>query len=113
MEREASYTVEITAEAEIFYYEVLEYFYKHHSESSADRKSQELIDKAVALKDNPLIGRIEENLKFLGKEHRYLLYFYTRIKAIKIIYFVNESSKKVYITDFFPCESNESRISTR
>ena len=61
MEGEANYKVEITAEAESYYYEVLEYFYKHHSESSADRKSQELIDKAIALKDNPLIGRIEEN----------------------------------------------------
>ncbi|MBI9069112.1 MAG: hypothetical protein JEZ09_17585 [Salinivirgaceae bacterium] len=65
MERKPSYTVDISPEAEDYYYEVLEYFYKHHSESSADRKSQDLLSKAIALESNPLIGRIEENLKFL------------------------------------------------
>jgi plasmid stabilization system protein ParE len=113
LERKPSYTVELTPEAEGYYYEVLDYFYKHHSESSAAKKSEELLGKAIALENNPLIGRIEENLKFLGRQHRYILYYYTYIKAIKIIYFVNEASKIVYVTDFFPCESNEKRISSR
>lgn len=113
MERKSSYTVEITPEAEGYYYEVLEYFYKHHSESSADKKSEELLGKSIALESNPSIGRIEENLRFLGRKHRYILYFYTKIKAIKIIYFVDEASKVVYVTDFFPCESDEIRISGR
>jgi plasmid stabilization system protein ParE len=113
LERKPGYTVEITPEAEGHYYEVLEYFYKHHSESSADRKSEELLGKVIALENNPLIGRVEENLKFLGRKHRYILYYYTQIKAIKIIYFVDEVSKVVFVTDFFPCESNESKISSR
>ncbi len=103
----------ITPEAEGYYYEILEYLYKHHSEASADRKSEELVGKAIALENNPLIGREEENLKLLGRKHRYILYYYTKIKAIKIIYFVDEASKVVYVTDFFPCESDESRISSR
>lgn len=64
MESKSSYSVEITPEAENYYYEVLAYFYNHHSESIADRKSLELLDKSIALKYNPLIGRIEDNLKF-------------------------------------------------
>lgn len=113
MEREPDYTVEITPEAEGYYYDILDYLYKHHSEESADRKSKALLDMAVALESNPFIGRKEDNLEFLECEHRYILYNYTKIKAIKIIYFIDEKNKTVYITDFFPCESDENRISSR
>ena len=87
--------------------------YKHHSEASADRKSTELLGKAIALENNPGIGRIEENLRPLGRMHRYILYYYTPRKAIKIIYFINEQERTVYVTDFFPCESDENKISKR
>ena len=73
MEGGQGYTVAITREAENYYRDVLEYFYKHHSEASADRKSTELLEKAIALENNPGIGRIEENLRPLGRMHR--LYF--------------------------------------
>ncbi len=113
MEGKSNYTVKITPEAEGYFFKILEYLYKHHSESSANRKSNELLEKTISLEANPLIGRKEENLQFLGREHRYILFYYTKIKAIKIIYFVNEASKTVYITDLFPCERYESRISSR
>jgi len=113
LEEKTSYTVEITPEAEAYYFDILEYLYKHHSELSADRKSRELLEYTIALEENPLIGRKEENLKFLGRQHRYILYYYTKIKAIKIIYFINETAKVVYVTDFFPCENDESSISSR
>ena len=63
MEERSGYTVEITPEAEGYYYEILDYFYKHHSESSADRKSRELLEQAIALENNPLIGKKEEKIK--------------------------------------------------
>ncbi len=113
MERESSYTVEITPEAENYYFDILDYFYKYHSEESADRKSKALLEKAIALESNPFIGIKEENLEFLGYGHRYILYYYTRVKAIKIIYFIDEERKIVYITDFFPCERDENKISER
>lgn len=113
MEGEKNYSVEITPEAENYYYEVLDYFYKYHNEESADKKRRELLELAISLRTNPFIGRIEESLQFLRKGHRYVLYFYTKIKAIKVIYFINESLKVIYITDFFPCESNELRIKNR
>ena len=113
MEGKTSYTVKITPEAERYYYNILEYFYEHHSEKSANRKSNELLELAITLEKNPSRGRIEENLRFLGRNHRFILYYYTSRKAIKIIYFVDEQAKTVYVTDFFPCESDENKISDR
>lgn len=113
MEEKANYTVKITPEAEGFYYDILDYFYKHHSKESADRKSDELINLAITLEKNPSRGRIEENLKILGRNHRFILYYYTPRKAIKIIYFIDVLNKTVYVTDFFPCKSDENKISGR
>jgi hypothetical protein len=47
------YTVEITPEAESFFYDVLEYFYEHCSEESANKKSDELLELAIKLENNP------------------------------------------------------------
>jgi len=113
LERESVYTVEITPEAESYYRDILEYFYKHHSEESADRKSTELLELAISLENNPFIGRIEEKLRLLGCEHRYILYYYTTTKTIKIIYILNEQEKTVYVTDFFPCESDDEKLIKR
>ncbi len=113
MEEAINYRVEITAEAEYFYFDMLTYFYKHHSEQSADRKSGELLDLAISLEIDPQRGTPEENLEPLGKHHKFLLYYYTPRKAIKIIYFIDEPQKVVYVTDFFPCQMNDKRISKR
>jgi len=113
LEEETGYTVEITPEAELFYLDVLEYFYSNHSIESADRKSGELLDQAMSLENYPSRGSKEELLKSLGKEHRYLLYHYTKRKTIKIIYFIDHQARKVYVTDFFPCTVDEKRISKR
>jgi hypothetical protein len=104
VEEGTNYTVEITQEAEFFYYEILTYFYKHHSEQNADRKSAELLNLAISLEIDPQRGTIDKNLKSLRKNHKFILYYYTRRKAIKIIYFIDESKKIVYVTDFFPCQ---------
>ena len=113
MEEETGYTVEITPEAELYYINVLEYFYSHHSVESADRKSGELLEQAMSLENYPSRGSKEELLKSLGKDHRYLLYHYTRRKTIKIIYFIDHHARKVYVTDFFPCAADEKRIIKR
>jgi hypothetical protein len=113
LETKANYTVEITQEAEGFYNNILEYFYEHHSEESADRKTNELLELAVKLEKNPIRGRIEDRLRFLGKEHRFILYYYSSRNAIKIIYFIDEANKIVYVTDFFPCENDDRKIRKR
>jgi hypothetical protein len=113
LEGAAIYTVKITPEAEYYYYEILEYFYKYHSRQSGDRKSAELLDLAIALEINPQRGTIEGKLKRLEKSHRFILYHYTFRKAVKIIYFIDELQQIVYITDFFPCTMNDQKINKR
>ncbi|HAH25151.1 MAG TPA: hypothetical protein DCL77_15570 [Prolixibacteraceae bacterium] len=113
MEEATKYIVEITPEAELFYYEILMYFYKYHSKRSGDRKSIELLNLAISLEINPQMGTQEENLKNLGKSHKFILYYYTPRKAIKIIYFIDEQKKIVYVTDFFPCQMDDRKISNR
>lgn len=68
---------------------------------------------AMSLNKNPNRGRLEDRLTFLHKKHRFLVYPYPSRKTIKIIYFVDESTKKVYLTDFFGTDMNDDKISDR
>jgi hypothetical protein len=77
VEEKPDYVVDITPEGEVFFFRLLEYLYDTHSLKSADRKSEEIMEMAVSLANNPYRGRIEEKLRFLGKEHRFLVYKYT------------------------------------
>lgn len=113
MEETTVYTVEITPEAEFYYFENLKYFYKYHSEQIALKKSAELLDLAISLEINPQRGTLEEKLKCLEKKHKFILYYYTLRKAIKIIYFIDEPKKIVYVTDFFPCQMDDKKLSRR
>jgi plasmid stabilization system protein ParE len=113
VEEKQSYVVEITAEAEIYYLQLLEYLYQTHSGNSAARKADEILDKAISLDENPYRGRVVDQLTFLEIEHRYLLYQYTPRKSVKIIYFIDESSRTVYVTDFFGNEMDDKKIAER
>jgi len=113
VEETTTYTVEITPEAELFYYEILIYLYQYHSEQSANRKSEELLNLAISLEKLPERGTLESRLQGLGKKHRFILYSYTPNKAIKIIYFIDHSHKIVYVTDFFPCQMDVRKIIKR
>ena len=113
MEEKPSYVVNITSEGEVYYYDLLRYLYSTHSIESADRKSNEILALALSLEKMPNRGRDEDKLAFLGAGHKYLLYEVTHRKTIKIIYFIVESEKMVYITDFFPTEMDDSGIEER
>ena len=113
MEEKPSYLVEITSEGESYYYDLLKYLYSTHSIESVDRKSTEILEMALSLDLMPNRGRDEDKLAFLGVGHKYLLYEVTSRKMIKIIYFIVESEKIVYVTDFFPTEMDDSGISER
>ena len=110
MEKQASYLVEITPEAEQYYLDLLSHLYQTHSSESADEKTTEILDLAISLSDFPNRGRKEDELEYLGKEHQFLVYSLTNRKTVKIIYFVEESANKIYVTDFFATEMNPSKI---
>jgi plasmid stabilization system protein ParE len=113
VEETSGYIVEITPEAEIYYLQLSEHLYKTHSEQSAERKADKILDIAMSLNNNPYRGRVEDKLTFSNIEHRFLLYQYTSRKSIKIIYFIDESSRTVYVTDFFGTEMNDGKIAHR
>lgn len=102
MEDQTIYRVEIAPDAEQDYWDILKHFYEYHSDEGAEKKEEELMAKAISLKSHPYRGKVEERLAFLGKGHRFLLYSYTKNRSIKIIYFIEEQTKTVYITNFFP-----------
>jgi plasmid stabilization system protein ParE len=74
VEEKQSYVVEITPEAEIYYLQLFEYLYQTHSENSAARKADEILDRAMSLDKNPYRGRVVGQITFSEIEHRYLLY---------------------------------------
>jgi len=113
VEEKQSYVVDITPEGEFYYLQLLEHLYKYHSEESADRKSNEILDMAMSLDQNPNRGSEEKRLAFLDKGHRFLLHEITSRKQVKIIYFVDEMSKRVYVTDFFGTEMDDKKIGKR
>ncbi|MEJ0055847.1 MAG: hypothetical protein WDN75_09485 [Bacteroidota bacterium] len=113
METIKEYEVEITLQGKLGYFEILEYFYEYMSYENATKKSEELYDRAHSLSTLPERGQLELALQHLKKEHRYLLYQSTSGSTIKIIYFLDKKSRKVYVTDFFPTEKDPKKIARR
>lgn len=106
MEEPKSYVVEITSKAEQYYWNLLAHLYKTHSIESADKKSDDIIKMAMSLNGNPQRGRLEEDLAHYNKEFRALIYQITKRNTVKIIYFIDEVKKTVYVTDFFPTQQD-------
>ena len=113
METGQTYVVEITPEAEQYYQDLLEHLYTTHSEESAFVKSEEILLMAISLEKMPNRGSDEPLLSYLEKGHKYLVYPVTSRKTVKIIYFVEEQTKKVFVTDFFPTEKNPAQLAER
>ena len=107
------YQVIITASAEISFYEFSTYLYDHYSIEKAEELSTGLKDMAGQLVDYPYRGSIEPQLTGRKNAYRYILFKRTSRATVKIIYYVEEVEKRVYITDFFPTEMNDNKLSSR
>lgn len=108
---ESRYEVIITAPAEIRFYEVLEYLYDNYPLDRAEQIANELRDTARELHYQPERGTLEPRLSHRAKDIRYVLYKHTSRTDIKVIYYIEKTT--VYITDFFPTEMDDQRISKR
>jgi len=113
VEEPTRYLVEITPEAEIYYFILLDYLFKTHSPESASVKADKILEMAMSLQQNPGRGSHERKLDFLGREHRFLLYNVTSRKQVKIIYFIDKANRIVYVTDFFATQMDDKKISKR
>jgi hypothetical protein len=58
-------------------------------------------------------GNREGRLTGRSKTYRYLIFKRTSKAAVKIVYYVDEKDKTVYVTDFFPTEKDPSKIIKR
>jgi len=113
LEKQTSYLVEITSKAEQYYWNLLGHLYETHSIQSANKKSDDIIKMAMSLTNNPQRGRLEEGLARYNKTFRALIYHVTKRNTVKIIYFIDEAKKTVYITDFFPTRQNPNKKTKR
>lgn len=110
MEESPRYIVKISPEAERYYIELFSYLFQTHITKSAQRKSKEILELAQSLSYTPNKGRLEEALSYLGENHQFIVYPITHRKTVKIIYFVDEDTETVYVTDFFPTEMDPVRM---
>lgn len=112
MDTKQNFQIIITATAERAYFEVLNYVFEHHSPERSNAIALELLDYPNILSVQPNIGTIEK--LFTRKEiYRFLVYQRTKNITIKIIYYVDEQTKTVYITDFFPSEMFPEKMNER
>ena len=79
----------------------------------AEGVARELGEMALSLDRLYHRGSLEEKLAKRKKSYRYILFKRTARATVKIIYYVDEKDKTVYVTDFFPSEKDPKKISTR
>ena len=64
-----------------------------------------IIDASLNLEQNPYIGQIEDLLSERNQGFRYLVF-----KNYKIIYWIDNKNKKVYISNIFDTRQNPDKI---
>ncbi|WP_394350177.1 type II toxin-antitoxin system RelE/ParE family toxin [Mucilaginibacter arboris] len=64
-----------------------------------------IIDATINLEQNPYIGQVEDLLSERIQEFRYLVF-----KNYKIIYWVDNTNKKVFISNIFDTRQNPDKI---
>lgn len=92
---------------------MVEYLYDHLSPERAEELTNELSDAALSLDRLYHRGSREKELIGRKNEYRYILFYRTARATIKIIYFVDEKAKTVYVTDFFPTEKDPKKLGKR
>lgn len=109
-EKEGKYKAVITKSAEIYFYEVVEYLYEHMSLERAEEVTTDIQEMALSLDRLHDRGTIEKKLAQRKKSYRYILFKRTPRAQIKIVYYVDQATKTVYITDFFPTEKDPRKL---
>ncbi len=113
MVEEQDYQLIITSTAERSYFETLDYVFDYHSLARANKIAIELLEYPQILLKYPNLGVIEPYLKERAETYRFLTYERTTQKTVKIIYYVDEATKKIVLTDFFPSEMDTGKIKKR
>lgn len=113
-ERETiEYKVEITKSANRYFFELGDYLYENLSLPRAEEVVELVLEKALSLNTLFFRGSNEPILSARPQGYKYLLVERSKRKYLKIIYYVDELLKKVYVTDFFPAEKDNKRLLKR
>lgn len=110
---ENKYQVIITDQAEISFYEILDYLYDNYPLEKAEQVADGLMDTASKLYYHPERGTLERKLAHRPQGYRYILYMRTSRTDIKVVYYIDQPLSTVYITDFFPTEKDNLQLSKR
>ena len=103
MVEQQRFKIEITYPAEKRYQEeILTYLVKNFSLKRASEIDDNITASVASLSTISERGSLEPELKKYSQQFRFILYKETRNFEIKIIYYVNESIRTIYVTDFFP-----------
>ncbi|MDT8410901.1 MAG: hypothetical protein RQ875_00440 [Vicingaceae bacterium] len=103
MAEQQIFEIEITYPAEKRYQEeILAYLVKNFSLERALEINDNIIASVASISTMPKRGRLEPVLKKYPQQFRFILHKETRNFEIKIIYYINQSVRKIYVTDFFP-----------
>lgn len=111
MAKEKIYEVIVTNPAMYrFQDEILEYIERNFSISRASEVEAGLLKMVRSLEVNPQRGALDTSVKGRDKACRFILFRETIYFELKILFFIEEPARKVYITDFFPTRMNPSRM---
>jgi plasmid stabilization system protein ParE len=100
-------------ELEVFWLQIAEdklkdihSYYKIKADSKTARKMVVgIVNKTTNINKNPLIGQKEELLIHRDQEFRYLIF-----KHYKIIYWINQNSKRIEIVNVFDTRQEPTKI---
>jgi mRNA-degrading endonuclease RelE of RelBE toxin-antitoxin system len=110
-EQESLYQIIITEPAYEAFFEIAEYLNDHYSDSRAAEITGQLFEMVSTLNKHPERGTVELRFKHRPHDYRFILFNRHRRADIKIIYFIDSEECKVFITDFFPTEKDDKKIS--
>lgn len=113
MAQEEGFKIVVTTPAQKKYQEtILAYLSEHFSIERAADIDLSISRSVASLTKKPYRGTIEKYLDQLANEFRFILHKESRHFEIKIIYFVSQESKTVFVTDFFPTRMNPQHMNT-
>lgn len=89
---------------------VLAYLYDNFSFDRAKEIDESILNTTRTLSQNPNRGSNEKYLRHAEETFRFILFKETKHFELKIIYFVDENKKQVFVTDFFPTKMSPDKI---
>lgn len=101
---EKAFSLKITDNAKAAYFELLDYLFQYYSLSRANELAEALLNAPLVLLEQPYLGSREPSLLHRTIDYRFLLFQRSNRATVKIVYYIDDSHKIIYITDFFPTE---------